>query len=88
MPRKNKSFLGRRSGALDVQGEVCLDNPGVVIDGMTRIKDLYGAAKAAPLQSVAFSEFFRSLAGPRPWNLVASGADLHPRLKSRHGSAA
>jgi len=35
MPRKNKSFLGRRSGALDVQGEVCLDNPGVVIDRMT-----------------------------------------------------
>ena len=33
---KDKPFLGRRSWAPDVQGKVCLDNPGVVIDRMTR----------------------------------------------------
>ena len=35
---KEKNLLGRRSGAPGVQGNVCLDNPGVVIDGMTRLE--------------------------------------------------
>ena len=50
MPRKNKSFLGRRSGALDVQGEVCLDNPGVVIDRMTRREGVLRAPRLRPVQ--------------------------------------
>ena len=35
MLRKKQNLLGRQSGAQDVQGEVSLDNPIVVIDGMT-----------------------------------------------------
>src|SRR5271165_3553655 len=35
MLRTKENLLGRRSGAQDVQGKVCLDNPGVVIDRMT-----------------------------------------------------
>jgi hypothetical protein len=35
MLRENQNLLGRQSGAQDVRGEVSLDNPIVVIDGMT-----------------------------------------------------
>ena len=38
MLRKKKNLLGRQSGAQDVQGEVSLDNPNVVIDRMTGLK--------------------------------------------------
>src|SRR5271157_3404714 len=35
MLRRKENLLGRQSRAQDVQGEVCLDNPSVVIDRMT-----------------------------------------------------
>jgi hypothetical protein len=35
MLRKKQNLLRRQSGAQDVQGDVSLDNPIVVIDGMT-----------------------------------------------------
>jgi hypothetical protein len=35
MLRKKQNLLGRQSRAQDVQGKASLDNPNVVIDGMT-----------------------------------------------------
>lgn len=37
---KNKNLLVRQSGAQDVQGKVCLDNPNVVIDRMTDLQPM------------------------------------------------
>src|SRR3974377_1365685 len=70
MPRKNKSFLGRRSGALDVQGEVCLDNPGVVIDRVTRREGGLGGPRLKPVR------FRGPIPGVRAHALRASVTDM------------
>ena len=58
-------FPIERTGALEKTKtptpEYALDNAVVVIEGMTRIKDLYGTAKAVPFQNTDRSEYFRKL---------------------------
>ena len=48
MLRENQNLLGRQSGAQDVQGEVSLDNPIVVIDRMTAYKRMPGRGAEVP----------------------------------------
>jgi len=61
MLRRKENLLGRQSRAQDVQGEVCLDNPSVVIDRMTDIGIIARSEKSRSLASLVMTN--REIAG-------------------------
>ena len=62
---KEKNLLGRQSGAQGVQGNVCLDNPGVVIDRMTKMRGFNAGLKARTTQTVLYQGTTLVVPAPR-----------------------
>src|SRR5271165_796612 len=71
MLRRKENLLGRQSRAQDVQGEVCLDNPSVVIDRMTDVKQVAWAAFRAGSTTQA----------PSVWRVLARMTTLDAELR-------
>src|SRR5271165_6509129 len=84
MLRRKENLLGRQSRAQDVQGEVCLDNPSVVIDRMTDVKQVSTTPlRMTDVKQVAWSAFRAgsTTQAPSVWRVLARMTTLDAELR-------